>query len=180
MFHEIPGAHPASVLIAVISWIAVFFSSSAYGAICEKSEFIFIVERSKNENTVHYDVCLTGGNELSGADPVTAYWVMENGEREELNRLEREYAYGIAKQEILGKHSVRITLVSMKERQVIVEMIGGRYKAVILIDGKESILEKVYIKSHELIIGLPRVEFIELTGKTRADNLPVKERIGKR
>jgi hypothetical protein len=165
------------VLIIVLSAIAVFSPVSVYGAACQKPEPLFIVERSKNRNTVHYDVCIGNNDNMSGIAPVTAYWIMQSGKKEELNKLEREYAYGIAKQEMLGRNRVRMNLVSMKERAITVEKVGGRYKAVTLIDGKESVLEKVYIKSHELIIGLPRVEFIELSGRTRAEDLPVNERI---
>lgn len=151
-------------------------AASVYGA-CEKTEPLFIVERSKNRNVVHYDACLRGTGDLSDTDPVAVYWILENRKREGLNAVEQEMAYGISGIERLGKNRIRIKLASIKDRRIIVERVGGRYRAVIMINDKESILEKVYVKTKERVIGLPKVLSVDLYGRTRTGNLPVKERI---
>ncbi len=161
----------------VLTWTAVVLSAAVCRPACQKTEQLFIIERNKNGNIVHYDVCIGKDDYLSDTEPVIAYWILENGKREALSKVEREFAYGIAEHKKLGKGTVRIVLVSMKERAITVEKIGGRFRAVILINGKESVLERVYIQSHELIIGLPRVQFIDLHGRTKDKGLPVSERI---
>ncbi len=57
---------------------------------------LFVIERSVNGNTVHYDAKLKDGK-LDPQQPVVAYWILsENGKRQELNLLERLKAYGFS------------------------------------------------------------------------------------
>jgi hypothetical protein len=48
---------------------------------------------------------------------------------------------------------------------------------VVSIDGKQGILEKVYIESKERLGGLPRILYIDLFGRTEGTGLPIRERI---
>ncbi len=167
------------IIAVAASSILILLSASICRAACAKTERLFVVERNKNGNTVHYDVCIGNDDYPSDTEPVVAYWILENGEREELNKLERDFAYGIAEYKKLGRDSVKIILVSMKQRFITIKRIGGNYRASTLINGKESVLERVYVKSHELMTGLPRVEFVDLYGRTKDKGLPVSERIGR-
>jgi len=97
--------------------------------------------------------------------------------REELNSIERKYAYGISRQERIEKDKVRVILVALKGREILVEKVRGFFKAVVSINGKESILHKIYIKSEETAAGLPRVLYVELIGRTTQTNLLLRERI---
>jgi hypothetical protein len=53
----------------------------------------------------------------------------------------------------------------------------GSFRAIIAINGKPSVLEKVYVESKERLVGLPRVLYIILFGRTKETGLPVNERI---
>ena len=57
---------------------------------------LFIIERSKNTNVVHYDARLTADGKLDPEEPVIAYYVMlaEDGRRKELSWIEKKMAYG--------------------------------------------------------------------------------------
>jgi hypothetical protein len=46
-----------------------------------------------------------------------------------------------------------------------------------MIDGRQAILENVYVEAKESTIGLPIVLFIDLFGRDRLTNLPMTERI---
>ena len=102
---------------------------------------------------------------------------MENGRREELNSIERKYAYGIVRQEKLNKDKFKVIVAAFKSLEIIVERMDDSFKAVVSINGKESILQKIYIKSEETAAGLPRVLYVDLFGQTKEKGLPVKERI---
>jgi hypothetical protein len=56
---------------------------------------LFVIQRSKNANEVHYEV-QTGANGELAEEPVIAYWVLkaEGGGREDLGFFERKMAYG--------------------------------------------------------------------------------------
>ncbi len=143
----------------------------------DKVDHLFFIERSKNKNLVQYDVRLTENSDLPDSSPVSVYWILENGRREELSPVERNYAYGVARQEKLDKNKFRVILVALKGREILVEKMKGFFKAVVSINGKESILQKIYIKSEETAAGLPRVLYVDLIGKAKQTNLPITERI---
>jgi hypothetical protein len=51
------------------------------------------------------------------------------------------------------------------------------FKAIVSIRGRQSILEKIYIKSEEKAVGWPKVLYIDLFGRTRETGFPIRERI---
>ena len=159
-----------TVILSLVSW-------STFAVSWNKSDHLFFIERNKNKNYVQYDVCLMKNNDLTDSNPVTAYWVLENGQQEELTLIERKYAYGIGSQEKLEQNKFRVLLVVLKGREIIVEKMNGSFGAVVSINGKQSILEKVYIESKERLTGFPKVLFIDLFGWTKERGFPMRERI---
>jgi Domain of unknown function (DUF4833) len=165
-----------SVLI-LLSLILSFLSWPVFAVSWNRTDHLFSIERSKNKNLVQYDVRLMENNDLPDSSPVTVYWVLENGRQEELTSIERKYAYGIDSQEKLEKNKFRILLHALKQREIVVERIDSSFKALVSINGKQSILERVYIESKEILKGLPRVLYVELFGRTKEADHPIKERI---
>ena len=108
---------------------------------------------------------------------MNAYWILEAGRREELNSIEKNYAYGIVRQEKLDKDKFKVILAAFKGWEIIVERINDSFKAVISINGKESILQKIYIKSDETRAAFPKVLYVEVIGRIKETGLPIKERI---
>lgn len=166
--------------ILVIISLAVILSLGSWSAFAvswDKSDPLFFIERNKNKNYIQYDVRLTKNNDLRASNPVTTYWVLENGGQEELTLIERKYAYGIDSQEKLEQNKFRVLLVVLKDREIIVEKINGSFRAVVFINGNQSILEKVYIESKEGLMWLPKVLYIDLFGRTKGKGFPMRERI---
>jgi hypothetical protein len=165
-----------SLLLAILS----LFSQPIVVVSGEKVSPLFFIERSKNKNLVHYDIRLTENKNLPDIKPVNAYWILENGRREELNAIEKEYAYGIVHQEKLDENKFKVILAGFRGMEIVVERMNGLFKAMVSINGKESILERIYIKSEEKRTGLPRVLYIDLFGRTKETGLPIRERIAPR
>jgi hypothetical protein len=165
------------IIILLLFVIPGFVSWPACADSTDKADHLFFIERSKNKNLVQYDLRLTENSDLPDSSPVNVYWILENGRHEELNLIEKKYAYGISRQEKIEKDKFRVFLVALKGREILIQKIRGFFKAVVSINGKESILHKIYIKSEETAAGLPRVLYVELIGKAKQTNLPLKERI---
>ena len=146
----------------------------------DKANHLFVIERSKNKNLVQYDIRLTENTDPPDSRPVNVYWILENGRREELNPIEKKYAYGIALQEKLDKDKFKVILAAFKGLEIIVEKLNDSFKAVVSIRGRESILQKIYIKSEETQVGFPRVLYVELFGRSKETGLPIRERISPR
>ena len=165
----------ATVLLLIL--ILTLFPRTIFAASGDKTGHLFFIERSKNKNVVQYDIRLTESKNLPDRRPVNAYWILENGSREELNSIERNYAYGVLRQEKLDKDKLKVVLAAFKSWDIIVERINDSFKAVISINGIESVLQKIYIKSEETRAAFPRVLYVELFGRTKEKGLPIEERI---
>jgi len=164
----------------VIILLLVIFSSSPQSVFAGSGDdvnHLFFIERSKNKNLVQYDIRLLDNSHVPDRRPVNVYWILENGRHEELNPIEREYAYGIVRQEKLDENKFKVILAGLKRLEIIVERMNDSFKAVVSINGRESILEKIYIKSEEKRTGLPKILYIDLFGRTRGAGLPIRERI---
>ena len=154
-----------------------FVSWSAFALFSSKNDHLFSIERSKNKNLVQYDVRLTENNNILDSDPVSVYWVLENGTQRDLNLIQRKFAYGIDSYEKLQNDKLRVFFVALKEREVIVEKTEGSFRAITAINGKPSVLERVYVESREGWTGLPRVLYVDLFGQNKETGLPINERI---
>jgi len=155
---------------------ASLFPQLISAASADTTGHLFFIERNKNKNLVQYDVRLTENRELPDSRPVNAYWVLENGRHEELNSIEKKYAYGIVRQEKLAKDRFKIILAAFKGLEIFIERLSDSYKAVVSINGRESILQNIYITSDETRTP-PRVLYVDLFGRSKATGRPIKERI---
>ena len=166
-----------SFVIGLFLVISSLFPQSILAVSGDRVSHLFFIERSKNRNFVQYEIRLTENSNLPDIKPVKVYWILENGTREELNPIEREYAYGIVHQEKLNENKFKVILAGLKKIEIIVERMNDSFKAMVSINGRESILEKIYIKSEEKRTGVPKVLYIDLFGWIKTTGLPIKERI---
>ena len=166
-----------SITLVLVLIILSLFPQAIFAFSGNKDGHLFFIERSKNKNLVQYDIRLTENRDHPDSRPVNAYWILENGMREELNSIEKKYAYGIVRQERLDKDKFKIVLAAFKRMEIIVERINESFKAVVSINGRESILQKIYIKSEETRAGFPRGLNVDFLGQIRATGLPIKERV---
>ena len=127
---------------------------------------LFIIERSKNANVVHYDAHLTAAGGIDSNEPVIAYWVMlaTDGHREELNLIEKKKAYGFTIKPDSSVNGYKMTVVAIPQGQITVKKDEDAIRGELVIDGHPAILEKIYINATDGLLG-PKVHYIELYGK---------------
>jgi predicted small lipoprotein YifL len=132
----------------------------------KKTQLLFIIERSKNANVVHYEARLTTDGKLDPKEPVVAYWVLlaENGRREELSWIEKKKAYGFTIKPDPSVKGYKMNLVAAPERQITVKEEKDAVRAEAVIDGRPAVLEKMYINASDGLTG-PKVHYIEVYGK---------------
>ena len=132
----------------------------------KKTQPLFIIERSKNANVVHYDAQLSADGNLDSNEPVIAYWVLlaEDGRREELNWIEKKKAYGFHIKPDPSVNGYKMTVVAISQGQITVRKDGDTVRAELVIDGRPAVLEKIYINASDGLLG-PKVHYIELYGK---------------
>ena len=163
--------------IVFLAFTLLLGSGLAFSEPCERAHRLFVIERNKNGNRIQYDVCVNANSDLVGLDPVKAYWVLESGEKEKLNLIETRYAYGILSQERLGRNRFAISVAALKDRQIIIEKVEDRFRAIVPILGTRSFLDKVYVDAEEKWIGPPKVQYVDLFGWTAQTYVRIEERI---
>jgi hypothetical protein len=147
-------------------WFAVLALLAAPAAAQMKTQPLFIIERSKNANVVHYDALLTADGKLDPKEPVIVYWVIraEDGRREELNWIEKKKGYGFDIKPDPSVNGYKMNLRGDPQRQITVKREGDAIRAEVLIGGRQAVLEKIYINSSDGLMG-PKVHYIVLYGK---------------
>jgi len=137
---------------------------------------LFVIERSVNGNTVHYDAKLKDGK-IDPQQPVVAYWILsENGKRQELNVLERLKAYGFSIRPDKEPEAYRMTLVADKKKEIRVFRMGAAVRAEAMIGACEAYLQKIFIVSKKsFMINLP--EYADMFGNDMSTGMECHERV---
>jgi len=156
--------------------IAGIGMAAARGSVAACRDHLFTIERSKNANLVVYDARRTESGELDPKEPVVVYWLMnaEKGQREELNRIERQRAYGFEVAAGPEPGTFLLSLKSGKKHPFTVAMRDGCPVILDKIDGHPAILERIYVKAKGEGIH-PKVESIQFFGRDASDGSPRTE-----
>jgi hypothetical protein len=145
-------------------------------ATCEPQR-LFHIERSKNANIVAYDALVDAEGRLDREHPLDAYWELlaEKGQRKKLSTFQRKMAYGF-KARFVGENTVSLDMAADIRREILVRVVGGVARATIEIEGRETVLERIYVKSVEGGF-LPSVEYLDLYGRDARTGAERHERL---
>ncbi len=140
------------------------------------SEHLFFIARNKNANIVVYDGNRSASGELIAAEPVTVYWIMkaQQGQRENLNVIERDKAYGFEIAAGPKPGTYTMTLKADKRKEITVLVRDGCPVALAAIGGKPGVLQRMFVQSKEVIE--PKVEYIEIFGQDPATGAALYEK----
>jgi hypothetical protein len=156
----------AVAIVSVVACAKEAEKSPGAAGVQKKTQPLFIIQRSKNANVVHYDARLTADGKLDPNEPVVAYWVLlaEDGRREELSSIEKKMAYGFRTKADPSVNGYKMTVVAVPKGEITVRKVGDVVRAELVIDGHPSVLERIYINATDGLLG-PKVHYIELYGK---------------
>jgi hypothetical protein len=159
-------------------WFAVLSLMATLAAAQINTSPIFIIERSKNANVVHYAPQLTADGNFEPNEPVTAYWVMlaQDGRRKKLNWIERKKAYGFSIKPGVSAKSYTMTLVAYPEHEITIKQENGAVRAETVINGRPAILKKMFINASEGLFG-PTVQYIEVYGSDLQTGEMLREKL---
>ena len=159
-------------------WIAVLVLLAAPAAAQIKTSPLFIIERDKNTNVVHYDAQLTADGKLDPKEPVIAYWAerAEGSPREKLSWIQKKMAYGFTIKPDPSVNGYRMALVVAPEKQIIVKKEKDTVHAEGVINGRPAVLEKLHIHATDGLTG-PKVHYIEVYGKDLKTGEKLREKM---
>ena len=157
----------------------------------EKKEFpkpektdnlMFYVQRTFNTNTIFYELNMDEKQEINTIEPIKMHWVnyATNQSSEPLNYIQRKYAYGLDIKLIdAEKKSYTFNFVSYKKKKLylIRSTIDNKYHVFCEINSKLVTLDRIFIQIEGGSFWVPKVRYIDISGKDLAKNEEVTERV---
>lgn len=139
---------------------------------------LFYLQRTVNTNTLVYELNYNN-NILNEQDPVHVYWIRydEQGQKEELNFLQRKFAYGI-RTAFISKDKYELRIVSCKNfPMVLTKDANNKYNVYATINQKQAILNRIFVKIDGGSVWKPNVEYVEVKGTDPSTGKEVMERL---
>ncbi|WP_018613288.1 DUF4833 domain-containing protein [Segetibacter koreensis] len=142
------------------------------------SNQLFYLQRNPNTNTIVYEVNYEK-NTINAEDPVHVYWIRynEQGQQEELNFIQRKFAYGL-KSTLIAKDKYQLHFVSYKKFPMfLIKGANNKYNVFATINQKQAILNRIFVKISGGSFWTPNVEYVEVKGIDPATGKEVMERM---
>ncbi|HTA63162.1 MAG TPA: DUF4833 domain-containing protein [Bacteroidia bacterium] len=148
----------------------------------EKTNMLFYVQRTFNINTLVYELNLDEKQLLNEVEPIKIYWInyATNKSTESLNYIQRKYAYGLDIKLIdAEKKSYCFNFVSYKKKKLYLlkSPVDSKYHVFCDISGKTVALDRIFIQIEGGSFWVPKVRYIDISGKDLAKNEEVAERV---
>jgi len=178
LFSIISIRHLFAVAFSVLIALASTHAQDGFPVPAGNVNQLFYLQRTSNKNTI---ICELNYNDgvLNEKKPVHVFWIRyaEQGQREELSYIQRTFAYGI-KTKILSKDKYELRFVSYKKYPMhLMKASNGKYYVFVKIQGKQAILNRLFIKINGGSFWSPNVEYMEIKGIDITNGNEMVERI---
>lgn len=141
---------------------------------------LFYLQRDPNINTIICELNVDQNGVVDRKDPILVYWLRygENGEKKDLNFIQRKFAYGIQTKEI-GKDQYELRFVSHKKipMYLVISPEDNKYHVYVTVNNKKIQLERVFLRIEGGSFWVPNVKYVELKGVNTENDTPITERI---
>ncbi|QKJ30903.1 DUF4833 domain-containing protein [Mucilaginibacter mali] len=139
---------------------------------------LFYIQRDPNTNTLIYELNTDKSGNLDTDNPMHVYWIKyaEKGQREELNYIQRKFAYGITTKPIKNdEYDVRF--VAYKKLPLNLQRSNdGKYHIFATIAKKQAILNRIFVKIDGGSFWIPNIIYVEMTGTDPSTGKEIAER----
>lgn len=163
-----------AAVIAVIS----LYAQDKFPVPAGNPNQLFYLQRTSNTNTIVCELNLDKGA-LDADDPVHVFWIRyaDDGQREELNYIQKKFAYGV-KAILIEKDKYELHFVSYKKyRMYLMRGNNNKFNVYATINKKEAILNRIFVKISGGSFWTPNVEYVELKGIDPSTGKEVMERM---
>ncbi|GAB3912910.1 DUF4833 domain-containing protein [Mucilaginibacter boryungensis] len=139
---------------------------------------LFYIQRDPNTNTLIYELNTDKSGELDTDNPLHVYWIRyaEKGQREELNYIQRKFAYGVTSKQVKS-NQFDIRFVAYKKMPLNLQKSDdGKYHIFATIAKKQAILNRIFVKVEGGSFWIPNIVYVEMKGTDPATGKEIMER----
>lgn len=168
-----------TALLFFVLWAGVTsgHAQKGYPAPPDTPGRLFYIQHSRNHNTFVYDAKLTGKT-LDAKEPIDIYRITytKGGKKEELTGIQRRMAYGITCSKMKNGH-YEFCLVSFPGKKLYLKPgTNGKYIVTTTINGKEMVLDRVFLSMKNDSVLNPDLDYAEFCGKCPKTGKEIKEK----
>ena len=140
---------------------------------------LFYLQRDPNTNTIICQLNLDKYGKLNKNQPINTFWMRyaEDNNRQELNYIQRKFAYGIQSKEI-GNGQYLLNFVSYKKLSMHLSNQDGDYHVYVNVNKKKLKVERIFVRIEGGSFWVPNVRYVEFKGiDTQHPDKLITERI---
>ncbi|PYF77248.1 DUF4833 domain-containing protein [Pedobacter nutrimenti] len=141
---------------------------------------LFYLQRDPNTNTIICELNVNSKGEVDKEEPIKVYWIryQDNGEKKDLNYIQRKFAYGI-RSEAIGNDQYKLHFVSYKKFPMYLMRSeqDKKYHVYVTVNNKKIELERIFVRIEGGSFWVPNVKYVEVKGTHAGTDTPVTERL---
>jgi phosphatidylglycerophosphate synthase len=141
---------------------------------------LFYLQRDPNSNTVIYQLNVNSAGKLDEDEPVRVFWIRyaERSQRENLNFIQRKFAYGLSAKKIAtDKYELKFAAYNKVPFYLMRSSADNAFHVYTIVANKQIMLSRVYLRIEGGTFWVPNVKYIEFKGLNSATREPVIERV---
>ena len=141
---------------------------------------LFYLQRSKNTNTIVYEVNIKSDGTLNTEQPLKVYWLRYavDSTAEPLTYIQEKFAYGVKAKLHPSKPGQYIVTFNAYEKKLIYlvkKPDGKHYGAYTLINGRYAEMKRIFLKINGGTFWFPNIEYVEILGDDMATHKSISE-----
>lgn len=168
-----------TLLLLFVLWAGVpcMHAQKGYPVPPDTPGRLFYIQHNRNHNTFVYDANLKG-KALDADEPIDVYRITytKGGKKEGLSAIQRRMAYGVTCSKMKNGH-YEFCLVSFPGKKLYLKPgTDGKYIVTTTINGKDMVLDRVFLSMKNDSVLNPELEYAEFCGKCPKTGKEIKEK----
>ena len=141
---------------------------------------LFYLQRDPNTNTIIYQLNVNSAGQVDEEEPINVFWLRydEQGQRKELNFIQRKFAYGLtAKKIATDKYELKFAAYDKVPFYLMKSGVDKAFHVYTIVANKQILLTRVYLRIEGGTFWVPNVRYIEFKGLDAATHASVVMRV---
>mgnify|MGYP003671615476 FL=1 len=150
-----------------MSICTTIFSQEKYPVPEETSTRLFYIQHSKNHNTYVYDAKMKGDS-ISLENPINEYRIVytEGGEKKPLNKIQKQFAYGMVTKSIAPNLIEMHLVASSKLKFYLIHYPNQKSKVYVTINNCKLYLDSIFVELEENTSSIKaKAKYVLFSGK---------------
>jgi hypothetical protein len=141
---------------------------------------LFYLQRDPNTNTIIYQLNVNSAGQVDEEEPINVFWLRydEQGQRKELNFIQRKFAYGLTARKLTAdKYELKFAAYDKVPFYLLKSGVDKAFHVYTIVANKQILLTRVYLRIEGGTFWVPNVRYIEFKGLDAGTHAPVVTRV---